>query len=281
MPALTSSMWAPASTWAIVSRSTRLKSPAFISSARSFRPVGLIRSPMIDERPVVADDDLRVAEPTTVSVIRSPRSASSPARRRRPRLRCSRRFGVSSWAGGERRAARDPARLDQLGEAVLVVFGLEPLGLGVDLGLEVVAAGPGDLPPLLDVVVVGALAGAARGLVDRDLEARVEHDLLERRPSRAITWAGMSRHQITVSVAIRRAPLRARTRRAPCPRAAARRRGSTRSAVRRGSARPRRRPRSTSRARRARRGGARTRGPGASAAARASASRSGSSVWER
>src|SRR5215212_10193409 len=47
MPAFTSSMWAPASTWAIASRSTRLKSPAFISAARSFRPVGLMRSPMI------------------------------------------------------------------------------------------------------------------------------------------------------------------------------------------------------------------------------------------
>ena len=33
IPALTSNMWAPASTWAMASASTRLKSPAFISSA--------------------------------------------------------------------------------------------------------------------------------------------------------------------------------------------------------------------------------------------------------
>ena len=47
MPALTSSMCAPASTCAMTSRSTRLKSPAAISAARTLRPVGLIRSPMI------------------------------------------------------------------------------------------------------------------------------------------------------------------------------------------------------------------------------------------
>ena len=47
MPALTSSMCAPAATCAIASASTRLKSPFFISSASSLRPVGLIRSPII------------------------------------------------------------------------------------------------------------------------------------------------------------------------------------------------------------------------------------------
>ena len=47
MPALTSSMCAPAATWASASASTRLKSPAFISSASSLRPVGLIRSPIM------------------------------------------------------------------------------------------------------------------------------------------------------------------------------------------------------------------------------------------
>ena len=47
MPALTSSICAPAATWASASTSTRLKSPFFISSASSLRPVGLIFSPII------------------------------------------------------------------------------------------------------------------------------------------------------------------------------------------------------------------------------------------
>jgi hypothetical protein len=47
MPALTSSIWAPASTCARASASTRLKSPADISAARILRPVGLMRSPMM------------------------------------------------------------------------------------------------------------------------------------------------------------------------------------------------------------------------------------------
>src|SRR6478735_3438500 len=68
MPALTSSMWAPASTWAIVSRSTRLKSPAFISSASILRPVGLMRSPMITNGRSNPMTTSRVAELTTVSV---------------------------------------------------------------------------------------------------------------------------------------------------------------------------------------------------------------------
>ena len=47
MPALTSSICAPASTCAMASASTRLKSPFFISSASNLRPVGLMRSPII------------------------------------------------------------------------------------------------------------------------------------------------------------------------------------------------------------------------------------------
>ena len=69
MPALTSSMWAPAATCASASDSTREKSPAFISSARIFRPVGLIRSPMIVKgrsEPMMCS---REAELTTVSVM--------------------------------------------------------------------------------------------------------------------------------------------------------------------------------------------------------------------
>ena len=46
MPALTSSICAPASACARASASTRLKSPACISAASAFLPVGLMRSPM-------------------------------------------------------------------------------------------------------------------------------------------------------------------------------------------------------------------------------------------
>ena len=76
-------MWAPASTWAIVSRSTRLKSPAFISSARAFRPVGLMRSPMMTNGRSSPMTTSRVADETTVWVIPG---ACLPV--------------VSSWAGG-------------------------------------------------------------------------------------------------------------------------------------------------------------------------------------
>ena len=68
IPALTSSMCAPAATWARTSRSTRLKSPAFISSASALRPVGLIRSPMMTNGRSKPSTTSRVAELTTVSV---------------------------------------------------------------------------------------------------------------------------------------------------------------------------------------------------------------------
>ncbi len=47
MPALTSSMSAPASIWATASAVTVESSPARSSSANFLRPVGLIRSPMM------------------------------------------------------------------------------------------------------------------------------------------------------------------------------------------------------------------------------------------
>ena len=62
-------MWAPASTWARTSRSTRLKSPAFISSASSLRPVGLIRSPMMTNGRSKPMTTSRVAELRMVSVM--------------------------------------------------------------------------------------------------------------------------------------------------------------------------------------------------------------------
>src|SRR5260370_31387010 len=47
MPALTSSMWAPAAACASASDRTRFITPSFISAASTLRPVGLMRSPMI------------------------------------------------------------------------------------------------------------------------------------------------------------------------------------------------------------------------------------------
>src|SRR3954451_18211480 len=49
MPALTSSMSAPASVWATASRGTVDRSPPRSSSAKTLRPVGLMRSPMMQK----------------------------------------------------------------------------------------------------------------------------------------------------------------------------------------------------------------------------------------
>ena len=110
-----------------------------------------------DERPVEADDDL------------AGRGAEDGVGHDGGDLRCG--------GGRQGRAAGDAAGLDELGEVVLRVLGLEALGLGLDLGLDVVAARSLGLAPLRDVVVVLALAGPVGGLVDGDLEARMEDDL--------------------------------------------------------------------------------------------------------
>src|SRR5438552_8566312 len=47
IPAFTSSMWAPAAACAWASERTRSITPSFISAARTWRPVGLMRAPMI------------------------------------------------------------------------------------------------------------------------------------------------------------------------------------------------------------------------------------------
>ena len=47
MPALTSSTSAPAATWACVSVTTVDRSPPRSASAKTLRPVGLMRSPMM------------------------------------------------------------------------------------------------------------------------------------------------------------------------------------------------------------------------------------------
>src|SRR6185295_10784835 len=86
MPALTSSMCAPAATCARASASTRLKSPAAISAASSLRPVGLMRSPMMTNgrsKPITTS---LVAELMTVSVIYAILSRSSGGLCRAPLL---------------------------------------------------------------------------------------------------------------------------------------------------------------------------------------------------
>ena len=158
-------MWAPASTWAIASRSTRLKSPAFISSARSLAAGRVDPLADDDERPVVADDDLAGgrAEDGLGHAVESLASAMS--------LR--RGIGVS-WAGASAGPPATPPDWISSASRCLSYSASSRSASAVDLGLDVVAAARAALAPLLDVVVVGALAGAARGLVDRDLEARVE-----------------------------------------------------------------------------------------------------------
>ena len=87
MPALTSSMCAPASTWASASRSTVEKSPAAISAASFLRPVGLMRSPMMQNGRSKPMTTVLVAELTTVSVMPlhpPPASSARDAPGRRP-----------------------------------------------------------------------------------------------------------------------------------------------------------------------------------------------------
>src|SRR6476661_8543577 len=134
MPAFTSSMCAPASTWAMASRSTRLKSPAFISSARSFRPVGLMRSPMIANGRSKPMTTSRVAELTTVCVARRALTVQPVGARSQSR----------PFAAGGDQAVQDRLRVHRL----------EAGELGVGFRLDVRAAlalGPAHL---LDVVAV-------------------------------------------------------------------------------------------------------------------------------
>ena len=103
MPAFTSSICAPASTWAIASATTVSKFPAAISSASCLRPVGLIRSPMITNGR---------SKPMTTSFV--------ALRGRSP--------------------SRSPVCPDETLERVVGERGLQPLRLLGDLRLEIVAA---------------------------------------------------------------------------------------------------------------------------------------------
>src|SRR6267143_4953467 len=67
MPALTSSMCAPAAACAIASARTRSMRPSFISAASTLRPVGLMRSPMMTKGRSIEMTTSRVRELRTVS----------------------------------------------------------------------------------------------------------------------------------------------------------------------------------------------------------------------
>src|ERR1700730_10225068 len=67
MPALTSSMCAPAAAWAIASARTRSIRPSFILAASTLRPVGLLRSPMMMKGRSIERRTPRVRELRTVS----------------------------------------------------------------------------------------------------------------------------------------------------------------------------------------------------------------------
>src|SRR6478672_2540798 len=74
MPALTSSMSAPMAIWASASSSTRSRLPSRNSCAKALRPVGLIRSPMMQNGLSIAivtvlDRDCRTVS-TRVSLLR-------------------------------------------------------------------------------------------------------------------------------------------------------------------------------------------------------------------
>ncbi len=69
MPALTSRRSAPAATWASVSAATVERSPARSSSAKALRPVGLMRSPMMQNG---------LSEPMTTVLLRDWMTVSMP-----------------------------------------------------------------------------------------------------------------------------------------------------------------------------------------------------------
>src|SRR4051794_30250074 len=90
--------------------------------------------------------------------------------------RCGRRW--------ECRGGGDATGLEGVRKMVLRVCRFQTLGLRLDDALEVVAARLEGLAPFTDVGVVLAHPGPVGGLVDRDLETWMEHDLA--RPSRVL-----------------------------------------------------------------------------------------------
>src|ERR1700730_16646329 len=149
MPALTSSMCAPASTWARASASTRLKSPAAISAARILRSVGMMRSPMMTKGRSKPPTTSLVAELMTVSVIKRSSSLSGP---------------LGDWGCV---AARIPG-----GAALKYAGSIHDLGhrFFLAVGHDVHAADAGDLADLLDQLDA-EIAALAR-LILRSLKPR-------------------------------------------------------------------------------------------------------------
>ncbi len=201
MPALTSSMWAPAATWARASASTRLKSPSFISSASSLRPVGLMRSPIMTNgrsKPITTS---RVAELITVWVTwcsssdgadgwtgcRPTTRVGAVRHRRPPDMAFSASVSSSSSSSAARisletavartSASKPPAKASSPSRS-RGVLGLDPGRLGVGGGDDVARARRADPTPLGDVLVGGVDAGLALGPVDRPLELGRQHDLV-------------------------------------------------------------------------------------------------------
>ena len=104
-PMLTSSTCAPAATCSSTSRTTCDRSPARSASANALRPVGLMRSPMMQNGWSGADDDLaRPRAQNGVHALLSRRGWGCRGRRRGARRR--RRAGSRSGAGRGRRAGR-------------------------------------------------------------------------------------------------------------------------------------------------------------------------------
>ena len=93
-------------------------------------------------------------------------------------------YGAHVYRTIHRVAAREPGLslllavdapcLDQALEALVVVAGLQALGGGPGLRLDVVAAGPRRAPPVLQVLVAGSLARPHGGPVDGHLETLAE-----------------------------------------------------------------------------------------------------------
>jgi hypothetical protein len=183
MPALTSSMWAPAATWASASDSTRLKSPFFISSASSLRPVGLMRSPMITKGRSNPMTTSLVAELTMVSVMGAGLSYDHVR-------------GSRTGFGSRLESAVVPVGRENLaGEGLLDALDLEG-----DLEIDVVATRAALTLPLGEVVVGAEEPGVHGRPVDRAWNLDDSSILAVWRPFLAVTWAGMSRHEMIVRV---------------------------------------------------------------------------------
>ena len=163
----------------MASASTRLKSPAFISSASSLRPVGLIRSPIITNGRPNPITTSRVAELRTVSVIAVVSFGIVAVVEFLERHQFVLVDVVVGHVGDE------PAGVGELAEVLLRVLGLERRRLRLG-GEHVVVAGLARAVPLGDVLFGGVDAGLALGAVDGALELRRQQHLVALAPVLAV-----------------------------------------------------------------------------------------------